>query len=78
MSQPKLPCYGGVIGAVIKDSCWLRLDNDSPHINLANLDVVVKGINFALQRQAKMFHLKTDSLCMYPWLKNSLIIKAKV
>lgn len=52
-------------------------DDDSQHINLAKLDVVVKGINLALKWQVKVLHLKIDSLCMYYWLKNSLTRKAK-
>ena len=65
-------------GAVIKDACWLCPDNDTQHINLAEHDVVVKGINLALQWQAKVLHLKTDFWFMYHWLKNSLSRKAKV
>lgn len=64
--------------AVIEEACWLHLENNSQHINLAKLDTVLKGINLALQWQAKVLHLKTDSLCTYHWLKNSLTGKAKV
>ena len=35
-------------GAVVEDACWLRPTNDAAHINLAELDAVMKGINLAL------------------------------
>ena len=38
----------------------------------------MKGVKLALQWQAKVLYLKTDSLCTYHWLKNSLSGKAKV
>ena len=34
-------------GCVIEDASWLRKD-DSTHINMAQLDAVVKGLNLAL------------------------------
>ena len=36
-------------GAVIEDTCWLWPMNDAAHINLAELDTVLKGINLVLQ-----------------------------
>ena len=32
-------------GAVVEDACWLRPAKDSQHINLAELDTIIKGIN---------------------------------
>ena len=37
---------------MIEDACWLCPDNDSQHINLAKLNVVVKSIKHAFQWQA--------------------------
>ena len=48
---------------VLEDACWLRPKNDAQHINLAELDATLKGLNLALQRQTKVVHLHTDSLC---------------
>ena len=45
---------------VLEDTCWLRPENDAQHINLAELDTVLKGINFALQWQCKVLHVTTD------------------
>ena len=33
----------------IKDACWLWLENDSRHVNLAELDATLRGVNLALQ-----------------------------
>ena len=29
-------------GAIVEDACWLRLENDTRHINLAELDATLK------------------------------------
>ena len=65
-------------GDILKDACWLRLTNDAQHINLAELDAIVKGLNLALQWQARTVHLRTDSVCIYHWLTNILTGRAQV
>ena len=35
-------------GTVVEDACWLRSEKDSQHINLAELDAIIKGMNLAL------------------------------
>ena len=52
-------------GAAIEDACWLQLTNDAAHINLAELDAVMKGINLALQWKVRKLRIHTDSLCVY-------------
>ena len=32
-------------GAVVEDACWLRPEKDSQHINLTELNAIIKGIN---------------------------------
>ena len=41
-------------GAMIEDACWLYPDNDSQHINLAELDTLIKCINLAFQWQVSV------------------------
>ena len=65
-------------GTVLEDACWLRPVNDAQHINLAELDAILKGINLALQWRAKRLHLQTDSLCAYHWVSDTLSGKARV
>ena len=38
-------------GKRIEDSCWLRKEDDSAHINVAELEAVLKGINLAQTRR---------------------------
>ena len=45
---------------------------------LGKLDAVLKGVNLALQWQSKVLHMKTDSACMYYWVSNTLIGRARV
>ena len=46
---------------VIEDAYWLCPINDAQHINLAELDAALKGTNLALQWEATVLHLVTDS-----------------
>ena len=52
-------------GMVIEDACWLCPINDAQHINLAELDAALKGINLALQWEVTVLHLVTDSACVH-------------
>ena len=63
---------------VFEDACWLRPTNDAQHINLAELDAALKGINLALQWKCKVMHLKTDSVSVYHWLEDTLTGKTRV
>ena len=65
-------------GAMLEDACWLQPANDAWHINLAELDTVVKGVNLVLEWQAKRLHLHTDSLCVYYWVSNVPTRKARI
>ena len=42
----------GVNGSIIEDACWLCPTNDARHIDLAELDAVIKEVSLALQWQA--------------------------
>lgn len=63
-------CVGSAVevdGLIIEDACWLRRDEYS-HINLAELDAVVKGLNLVLSWNTKNLILKTDSQTVYHWV----------
>ena len=47
-------------GAIIEDASWLRPVHADKHINLAELDAVLKGITLALHWKASVIHLRTD------------------
>ena len=63
---------------VLEDACWLRPKADTQHINLPELDAVLKGINLVLQWQGKVLHVKTDSVCVYHWISDTLTGKVRV
>ena len=63
---------------VLEDACWLRPENDAQHINLAELDAVLKGINLALQWQCKVLHVKTDFVSVHHWVSDTLTGRTRV
>ena len=63
---------------IVEDTCWLRPENDSRHISLAELDATVKGVNLALQWQARVLHIVTDSACVHQWITDALSGKARL
>ena len=64
-------------GNIIEDMCWLR-DESNSHINMAELDAVIKGVNLAILWNMKTLHVKTDSVCVLNWVVNTLECKARV
>ncbi|KFD50468.1 hypothetical protein M514_08695 [Trichuris suis] len=60
-----------VNGAIIEDAAWLRSD-DGQHINMAELDTVIEGLNLGLSWQMKDVELMTESLTVHRWLNDSL------
>ncbi|XP_045114815.1 uncharacterized protein LOC123506631 [Portunus trituberculatus] len=60
-----------VNGNIIEDACWLR-QNDCSHINLAELDAVLRGINLAVAWKMKKLALMTDSRIVYHWMMDAL------
>ena len=65
-------------GSAVEDACWLRPAGDTQHINLAELDAVLRGVNLALQWQAKVLHVKTDSACVHRWISDTLTGRARL
>lgn len=65
-------------GCIIEDACWLRPTNDSAHINLTDLDALLRGVNTTLTWKMEMLHLKTDSATVYHWLSDALAGKARL
>ena len=57
--------------------CGGCVQNATHNINMAELDAVLRGINFVLQWKAAT-HLFTDSACVHRWLSDSLTGKARL
>lgn len=53
---------------IIEDATWLRPRNDTAHINLSELDAVMKGLNMALRWGNRKVVIKTDSSTVFKWL----------
>lgn len=56
----------------VEDAAWLRKKDDSAHINVAELDDVMKGINLALRWGLQIVDVKTDSATVASWIKSEL------
>ena len=66
--------YGVVLevnGDVIEDASWLRKDRVT-HINMAELDAVIKGINLALTWKMRRLKIMTDSSAVRQWIADGL------
>ena len=61
---------------MVEDGCWLRKD-DGNHINLAELEAVVRGLSCGVKWGLKMMKVMTDSATVYGWV-NSVINDSKV
>ena len=59
-----------VRGEVVEDAAWLRKASDSAHINVAELEAVLKGLNLALKWSMTSVEIMTDSLTVMSWLRS--------
>ena len=66
-----------VNGDVVEDGSWLRRD-DGVHINMAELDAALKGVNMAILWGASKFRLMTDSRTVYHWMTDLLSGRARL
>ena len=62
----------GIDDHVVEDAAWLRKKDDAMHINVAELDAVVKGLNLALKWNLKNLQIMTDSASVFGWLQSVL------
>ena len=65
-------------GAIIEDTSWLRLVHTDKHINLAEVDAVLRGIHLALHWRVSVIHLRMDLACMHRWISDTMSGKARV
>ena len=64
-------------GGVIEDACWLRSD-ESAHINMAELDAAIRGVNLAVAWGMRVIELRTDSATVYRWMDDALTGRARL
>ena len=65
-------------GFVVEDAAWLRKRDDYSHINVAELEAVMKGINLGLKWGFRSIELKTDSATVYSWIKSVITEEKRV
>ncbi|XP_064106974.1 uncharacterized protein LOC135215948 [Macrobrachium nipponense] len=66
-----------VNGSIVEDASWLWKD-DSCHINMAELDAVIKGLNLALAWKIQKVELMTDSSTVHRWISDGLLGKSRL
>ena len=64
-------------GDVIEDACWLRRD-ETAHINMAELDAAVRGLNLAIAWGMRCVELVTDSSTVHRWISDALSGRARL
>ena len=77
-SSLALGCMLEIAGDVVEDGAWLRKKDDGAHINLAEMDAVVKGFNLAAKWQVRQLEVLTDSATVFSWLTSALHDSHKV
>ena len=65
-------------GDVVEDAAWMRKKNDYNHINVAELEAVMKGINLGVQWGLKKITVVTDSATVSGWIKVTLSEEKRV
>ena len=63
---------------VAEDGTWMRKIDDYNHINVAELEAVLKGINLAVHWGLSRIVVKTDSETVEGWLKTTLNSERRV
>lgn len=59
-------------GAVVEDAAWLRGKRDCEHINVAELESAIKGLNLALKWGVTVAKIITDSATVAGWVTSVL------
>ena len=65
-------------GKTAEDAVWLRKKDDFNHINVAELEAVLKGVNLAIKWGLESIELKTDSATIGAQLKTVLSAEKRV
>lgn len=65
-------------GIEVEDAAWLRKKGDFGHINVAELDAVLKGVNLAVKWGLREVEVYTDSATVYGWMKATLSAEKRI
>ncbi|KAI0982522.1 hypothetical protein GJ496_005922 [Pomphorhynchus laevis] len=61
-----------VDGIIAEDASWLRPKDDPHHINMAELNACIRGLNLSIHWNLKNITLYTDSATVYSWICSTL------
>ena len=67
-----------IAGEVVEDAAWLRKKDDYKHINVAELEAVLRGINLAIKWGLRRITVITDSATVCGWINLSLSEERRV
>jgi ribonuclease HI len=59
-------------GHIVEDASWLRKPQESVHINLAELESIIKGLNLAIKWNITEIEVMTDSSTVHSWVTSML------
>lgn len=65
-------------GVEVEDAAWLRKKEDVGHINVAELDAVLKGVNLSVKWGLREVEVRTDSASVYGWMKATLSAEKRI
>ncbi|XP_076056330.1 uncharacterized protein LOC143034280 [Oratosquilla oratoria] len=66
------------IGAVVEGGTWQRKKDDYHHINVSELNAVVKGVNLALKWGLHEIEIRTDSATVAEWMNSMLTAERRI
>ena len=59
-------------GLVVEDATWLRKKIDYNHINVVELDAILKGINLAIKWGLRKIKIRTDLATVVSWVTSKV------
>ena len=68
-SSVSVGCALEINDQIVEDAAWLRKKDNTVHINVAELDAIVCGVNLAIKWSMKELSIVTDSATVCGWLK---------
>ena len=66
------------VETTVEDASWLRKETSDIHINMAELDAVIRGMNMALMWKLKKVTVFTDSVTVFHWVSDALPEKSRL
>ena len=65
-------------GTVVEDASWLRKKDDYGHINVAELEAVLRGVNLAVKWGLSNIEIVTDSVTVSRWVNLTITEEKRV